>query len=103
MVVHDVSVEDFLDIDDVFSAEVIRVTKPDQLPSALAQKNKLVVIENNEMARRFLRLQRWQEARKWIFSAIVVAVFYYAISRDYKIEVSWHRDWKVNTLDGKVI
>jgi hypothetical protein len=101
MVVHEVSVEEFIDVEDFYSAEVIRVALPSQLPGALAQR-KPVVIDNDKMARQFLRLQHWQEARKWVFGAIVTALLGYAISRDYKIEASWHRDWKVNTLDGKV-
>lgn len=102
MVEHKVSVDLFVDSDVFFSAEVIRVTRPDQLPSALAQKKKPVVIDDPKMAERFRSVQGWQEARYWFFGAIVLVLLGFAISRDYKIEVSWHRDWKVNTTDGKV-
>src|SRR5258708_4623996 len=94
MVVHEVSVSEFMDADDFCSAEVIRVALPSQLPSALAQKNKPVVIDDPKMAERFKSLQAWREARYWFFGAMITGLVGYALSRDYKIEASWHRDWK---------
>jgi hypothetical protein len=102
MIEHNISIGLHIDQDVFFSAEVIRVTKPDELPPALAQKDKSVVIEDPKMAERFRSLQAWQEARYWFFGTLITAAIAFAISQNYKIELSWHRDWKVNTLDGKV-
>jgi hypothetical protein len=38
----------------------------------------------------------------WFYGSLIVAVMAFAISQQYKIEMSWHRDWKVNIMDGKV-
>src|SRR6266404_4503779 len=78
------------------------VTRGSQLPEALRSK-KPIIIDNLEMEKRFRSLQRWQEARIWFFGVLAAALVAYAISRDYKIELSWHRDWKISTMDGKLI
>ena len=78
------------------------VHSPNELAPALKQREKAVVIDDIEMARRFSSVERWQEARMWFFGTLVAAVFAFAIAQNYKIELTWHRDWKVNTIDGKV-
>ena len=80
----------------------LTVTKPSQLSEAL-RTNKPIVINNAELERRFRSLQRWQEARAWVFGFIVASLLAYAISRDYKIEAGWQKNWEINTSEGRVI
>ena len=80
----------------------IVVHTPNELADALRQREKPVVIDNKEMAARFSSLQHWQEARMWFFGSLIFAMLAFAIAKNYKIEASWHRDWKVNTMDGKL-
>jgi hypothetical protein len=47
----------------------IAVRTPNELAPALAQREKPVVIENDELAKRISRLAYWQEARRWWFIA----------------------------------
>jgi hypothetical protein len=42
------------------AAELVRVTRPEELPAALKQRAKPVVIENSELEHRFSRLEFWQ-------------------------------------------
>lgn len=102
MVIHEVSANIFVDSDVICSANVIRVARPDQLRDALRQKSKPVVIDDEKMAAHFRRLQITREARRWLIGPLIVAFLAYAISQRYKVDISWHRDWKVNTLDGKI-
>ncbi|MCP1761922.1 hypothetical protein [Bradyrhizobium japonicum] len=102
MAVHEVSVSEFVDADDFYSAEVIRVARPDQLRDALSQKNKPVVIDDEQMAAHFRRLQAWQEARLWFIPSLIAALIAYSISQHYQVDLSWRLNWKVNTLDGKI-
>jgi hypothetical protein len=55
------------------SAVVITITQPEQLAPALAQRDKTVVIANDEMARRFARFAEWQRSARWGLIAFAVA------------------------------
>jgi hypothetical protein len=78
------------------------VRNPGELAIALKQRQKPVVIVDVQMAQRFRSIEGWQEARIWFFGSLVAALLAFAIAQNYKIEMSWHRDWKVNSMDGKV-
>lgn len=75
---------------------------PRELSDALKQREKAVVIEDKKMASWFRSVEAWQGARPLVFGTLIAAVLVFAISQRYKIEMSWHRDWEANTLDGKV-
>jgi hypothetical protein len=38
-----------------------------------------------------------------IVNLIVIGLLGFAISREYKLELSWQGNWKINTLDGKIV
>jgi hypothetical protein len=78
------------------------VRQPSELIPALAQHQKPVVIEDPRIAERFRSVQGWQEARMWVFGSLIAAMAAFAIAKEYKLELSWHRDWKVQTMDGKI-
>jgi hypothetical protein len=80
----------------------VLVRTASELTDALRQREKAVVIDDPKMADRFRALQGWQEARIWFFGSLIAALIALSISQNYKIELSWQRDWKVNTMDGKV-
>jgi hypothetical protein len=81
----------------------IIVSRPELLAPALAQREKSVVIENDEMERRFATLVRWQQIAPWLLIPILIAwLLNQAIVRDYKLDASWRLNWKVETLSGKI-
>jgi hypothetical protein len=86
----------------VVQAATLVVTEASQLPDALKSK-KQIVIDNTEIANRFSSLRGWQEARMWMISLCIAALLAYAISRDYKLEISWQKNWQIHTIDGKVM
>jgi hypothetical protein len=73
-----------------------------ELASALRQRKKLVVIENAEMEARFQKLLAWREARNWFVAVLGAGLLAYAISRDYKIEASFEKDWKIERSNAKI-
>jgi hypothetical protein len=82
----------------------IIVSRPEQLAPALVQREKSVVIENDEMKRKFAKFASWQEAaRWWLIPLLICWILNQAIVHDYKIDASWHLNWKVErTFDGKI-
>lgn len=102
--IHQVSLRAHVQSTLTANATVIAVTRPEQLAPALAQREKIVVIENNEMQRRFAKLLQWQQATRWWLIPILVAwLLHQAIVRDYKIDASWRYIWKVEqTFEGKI-
>jgi hypothetical protein len=90
---------------------VLLVTHPEELPAALKQHEKPVVIENtpaNARLRRdfelLLRWQRWGDTNRLLgFAALVFIVFTQMVmSNRYNLEASWHSKWNVIELDGKI-
>jgi hypothetical protein len=79
---------------------VVRVTRPDELPAALAQRTKPVVINNAAIERSFSVFERWRAVR--FLGALLAAVIALAIAQRYKIDFSWSLNWKVERLDGKI-
>ena len=82
---------------------VMTVVRTEQLAPALAQHQKSVVIENEELKEKFSRLVYWQEARWWILATLVYWLLSQAIANQYKIEGEWHIKWKIEqSIDGKI-
>lgn len=79
------------------------VSRPELLAPALAQHEKSVVIENNQMERRFGTLVQWEQIARWLLIPILITwLLSQAIMRDYKLDASWRLDWKVQKLGGKI-
>jgi hypothetical protein len=87
---------------DVFYHAVVRVTRPDELPAALRQRTKPVVIENDELERRFSALERWHTIRLFGIGVIVATLLTIAMALQYKLDLSWSYHWKIGRLDGKI-
>ena len=85
-----------------FQADAIRVTRPDQLPAALAQRTKTVVIDNAEIEHSLSSIERWRTVRFLGIGVLVAAVISLAIAQRYKIDFSWTLNWKIERLDGKL-
>jgi hypothetical protein len=84
-------------------ATLITVTGPDQLPGALAQRRRPVVIENEELRWRFLALAYLQQARWWLIPILGYWLLSSAITNRYKLEADWHLNWKLDrSFDGKI-
>jgi hypothetical protein len=85
-------------------AAVIRVTRASDLLSALAQRTAPVIIDSKELEPSFARLERWQSREKtYRFIAMLIATLLaYAISQRYRIDVSWHTNFKLERIDGKI-
>jgi len=48
-------------------------------------------------------LSFWKTIGQWLLIPILVAyLLNQTIVRDYKIDASWHRVWKVEGMDGKI-
>jgi hypothetical protein len=73
-----------------------------ELPPALRQHEKPVVIEDAELARRFQRLLEWREARSWLIAVVGGGLIAYAISMNYKVEIGFEKDFKLQKLNGKI-
>lgn len=80
----------------------IIVRAADELAPALRQREKPVVIEDAELARRFQRLLEWREARNWLVAVIGAGLIAYAISMSYKVEIGFEKDFKLQKLNGKI-
>jgi hypothetical protein len=78
------------------------VTSATQLPEAFKAK-RVIVIDNPEMGNRFASVQAWQDAQYWVLGPLIAALLAFAIAQSYKIEISWHHDWKVKSSDGKIV
>jgi hypothetical protein len=78
-----------------------------ELASALRQSERSVIIDTVELAARFQRLLYWRTAQKWFLPSAVTAFkevsITKAISKDAKVEGSWHLKWKVGTFDGRIV
>ena len=100
MVTHHVLVAAPISVAVSVGTAVLRVTRRDDLPSALAQRTKPVVIENDELARRLSVLERWRTTR--FFHCLIAALVALAIAQQYKLDFGWSLNWKLDRLDGKI-
>jgi hypothetical protein len=85
-------------------AAVLRVTRASELPSALAQRTAPVVIDSEELEPSFARLERWQSREKTyrFIAMLIAALLAYAISQRYGIDASWHSNFRMDRIDGKM-
>jgi hypothetical protein len=84
-------------------AAVLTVNSPAELAVALSQRQKPVLIENDELKRKFATLAYLQEARWWLIPILLSWVLCQAIAKNYKIDASWHLNWRIErTFDGKI-
>jgi hypothetical protein len=93
---------------DVFQGnafDVLTVTEPAQLPAALDQRAKTVVIEHAGLERRFAWIEFWQgrEGTKRYVASLIAALFALALALQYKLDIGWQADWKLKRVDGKII
>ncbi len=86
------------------NATVIRVTRPGELAPALAQREKTVVIENDEMQRVFARYAFWRSTIPWLMVPLLISwLLSQIIANTYELDASWHLHWEVGpTSDGKL-
>jgi hypothetical protein len=90
------------------TALLLTVTRPEQLPDALKQHEKQVVIENTpanaRLTQDFERLLRWEQRRETllIIALVFVLLAQMAITNRYKLEADWHVKWKVIEMGGKI-
>jgi hypothetical protein len=83
-------------------APVLRVTRRDEFPAALAQRTKTVVIDNAEIEHSLSSIERWRTVRFLGVGVLVAAVISLAIAQRYKIDFSWTLNWKIERLEGKI-
>jgi hypothetical protein len=93
------------------SAAILTVTHPGQLPAALRQHPKQIVIENTpdnaKLKRDFellLKWQRWKDTYRLLLIVIllVLAIMQMVIANKYGLDFGWHLKWTVFELDGKI-
>jgi hypothetical protein len=93
------------------SPAVLLVTRPQQLPAALKQHDKSIVIENtpdNARLRRdfdlLLRWQKWKDINRLLWLAALVFILFtqMVMSNRYKLDAGWHVNWKVGEVGGKI-
>jgi hypothetical protein len=82
--------------------ESIIVENASELPKAI-KIGRTVELEDPLMGSRFAAVQAWQETQYWLLSPLVVALLSFAIAQRYGIERSWHRNWKIRRVGGRVI
>jgi hypothetical protein len=87
-----------------FDAPVLRVTGPGQLPAALGQKEKSVVIEDPRLQRRFSQVAFWQgrEGTLRFVASLVAALLALALALQYGLNIHWAQDWKIGKTDLNV-
>jgi hypothetical protein len=70
----------------------MRVSRRSQLTAALRQQARPIVIENQELARPFVRLLRARELRLWALGEFVADTMSCAIDRSFgaKVERNWY-------------
>src|SRR5262249_40393976 len=78
------------------SPAAIRVTRHEELPAALTQHTKTVVIENKSLERIFSMFLFWSAV------PILAGLIDCAIVRGYKINASLTHDWKIERTEGKI-
>ena len=90
---------------------VLIVTHPEELPAALKQHEKPVVIENtpaNARLRRdfdlLLRWQKWRDTNRLLLIAALtfIAIMRMVMANTYGLETGWHAKWRVGEVGGKL-
>jgi hypothetical protein len=101
---HQVTVTMGMTLETLVQVSTVLVTRPEGLAPALAQRDKSIVIENDEMKLRFARLVFWEGFIRWlVFPTLIAWILSQAIAKNYKIDASWHLHWNVGrTFDGKI-
>lgn len=90
-------------LETTLQVSTVIVRRPQELASALAQREKSVVIENDDMKLKFARLVFWQGFKWLVLPGLIAWILSLAIAKDYKIDASWHIKWMVGqTFDGKI-
>jgi hypothetical protein len=93
------------------SALLLTVTRPEQLPDALRQYEKPVVIDrtpaNSKLTQDFERLLRWQRWRDTnrlllIGTLVVIVLAQMVMSNRYGLEASWYAKWTVFEIGGQI-
>jgi hypothetical protein len=93
------------------SLALLTVTRPEELPDALRQHEKSVVIENTpanaRLKRDFERLLRWQKWKDinqllWLAALIFILFAHMVIATKYKLDISWYLKWAVFEMGGKI-
>jgi hypothetical protein len=85
-------------------APALIVTRASELAPALTQRERPVVIQNDELERKFSRVERWRDRENTyrFLAALIAGLLALAIAYQYKIDASWHSDWKMDRIDGKI-
>jgi hypothetical protein len=102
MVAHNAAVLEVTEADDVLTASVT-VTRPEQLPAALEQRAKPVIIENDALCRQLTRLAYWRNAKWWLIAWLVYRLLASTIAHQYHLEADWHVHWKTIEIDGHLL
>jgi hypothetical protein len=93
------------------SPAVLLVTRPAQLPDALRQHEKQVVIENTpdnvRLRRNFdllLKWQKWKDINQllWLAGLVLIVIMQMVMSNRYKLDADWHVKWNVGEVRGKI-
>lgn len=104
VVSHGVSLESTSRIMVSATASLITVAHPNELQPALSQSSKAVLIDDAELARKFIRLRYWQDAKWWFIAFLVHQLLTSIIAHQYHLEAEWHLKWKIAPpIDGKII
>jgi hypothetical protein len=89
----------------------LTVTHPEELPDALRQHEKPVVIENtpdnarlNRDFHLLLKWQRWKDTYRLllIFTLAFIAFQQMVMANRYNMEASWYFKWKVGEVGGQI-
>ena len=93
------------------TALLLTVTRPEELPDALKQHQKPVVIENTPAnARltqdfdRLLRWQRWRDTNRLLLIAALalIVLAQMVMSNRYGLEAGWYAKWTVFEVGGQI-
>jgi hypothetical protein len=92
-------------------AVLLVVNHPAQLPDALRQHDKSVVIENSPANAglrndfdKLLKWQKWKDTNRllWLAALIFILFTQMVMSNRYKLDASWHAKWDVYEVGGKI-
>jgi len=94
-----------------FGRPPLTVTRPEELPAALKQHEKPVVIENTPANARLirdfellLRWQRWKDTYRLLLIVIllVIVLVQMVIASRYGLELGWYFKWIVFEMGGNI-
>src|SRR5262249_31008541 len=90
---------------------LLTVTRPEDLPAALSQHEKPVVIESTpanarltQDFERLLRWQRWKDTYQLLLIGmlLVLVLMQMVMSNRYGLEADWYMKWKPTEIGGKI-